>query len=142
MRSHRRNALIGSFKHRRGYALILVLLFNVMFLMLLGVAWRRMGSVLRIASVRTTQGQRDEGSLRVLADAVHLLETGLPPSPTYERGAIVTLTASGGERFFTVRFERDDTRLPEQHWSVTVTRTDTRPQSQDLLPLYFQTNNP
>jgi hypothetical protein len=142
MRSHRRTSVIRSFTHRRGYALMLVLLFNVLFLMLLGVAWRRMGSVLRIASVRTTQVQRDEGSLRVLADAMRLLETGLPPTTPYERGVIVTLPTSGQERFFIVRFERDDTPPPEErkYWSVTVTRTDERPQ--ELLPTYFPTASP
>lgn len=62
---------------RRGYALVTVLVFNVLFLMLLGVAWRHMASAIRIATVREQQVQRDEGSLRVLALAMQVLETRL-----------------------------------------------------------------
>jgi hypothetical protein len=140
MQPHRRNTLIGRLSDRRGYALVIVVLFNVLFLALLGVAWRRMASVIRVATIRTEQTLCDEGSLSVLAKSMRLLETGLPPSSPYERGAIVTLETSGEERFFRVKFERNDALLPEQHWSVTVTRTSVRPS--DLLPAYFPTANP
>ena len=128
--------------NRRGYALVMVVLFNVLFLMLLGVAWRRMASVIRIATVRTEQRQCDEGSLCVLADAMRLLETGLPPTSPYQCGAIINLETSGEERFFSVKFERDDTLPPEdrKYWTVTVARTSVRPL--DLLPSYFPTANP
>ena len=55
--------------------LLMVLLFNVLFLMLLGVAWRHIAAVIRVATVREQQVQRDEGSLRVLAIAMQVLET-------------------------------------------------------------------
>jgi hypothetical protein len=127
---------------RCGYALIIVVMFNVLFLLLLGVAWRHMVSVIRVATVRTEQKLCDEGSLNILADAMRLLETGLPPTSPYERGAIITLETSGEESFFNVRFERDDTLPPEdrKYWSVTVTRTTTRPL--ETLPSYFPTANP
>ena len=129
--------MIGRLPNRRGYALLMVLMFNVLFLMLLGVAWRRVASVIRVATVRTQQTQCDEGSLRVLAGATRLLETGLPPSSPYEHGAIVNVEAAGEERFFNVRFERNEARLPDEVWSVTVTRTSVRPT--DLLPPRFTT---
>ena len=134
--------MIGRLPNRRGYALVVVVLFNMLFLMLLGVAWRRMASVIRIATVRTEQTHCDEGSLRVLANAMRLLETGLPPTSPYERGATITLETSGEERFFSVKFERDDTLPPEdrKYWSVTVTRTNVRPL--EMLPSYFPTANP
>jgi len=92
--------------NRRAYALVIVLLFNVLFLMLIGVTWRRMASVIRIATVRAEEIERDEGRLQVLAQAMRLLETGLPPAISYERGATITLGVSGDVRFFNVRFER------------------------------------
>jgi hypothetical protein len=142
MRFHCRKALNRRSASRCGYALVVVLLFNVLFLMLLGVAWRRMGSAIRIATASTQQSQHDEGSLRALAAAMKLLETGLPPESPYERGTIITLATTAEERFFRVRFQRDDTLPPEQrkYWAVTVTRTDTRPT--DLLPSHFQTASP
>jgi hypothetical protein len=140
MRPHRRNTLIGRPPNRRGYALVLVLLFNVMFLLLLGVAWRQIASALRIASVHSAQVQRDEGSLRALAEAMRLLETGLPPANPYVRGTTITLQSSGEERFYLVTFQRDETRLTEQVWLATVARTGERPT--DLLPPYFPTANP
>jgi hypothetical protein len=71
------STVIRCLPKRRGYALVMVLLFNVLFLMLLGVAWRQMASVIRIATVREQQVRRDEGSLRVLAIAMQVLETRL-----------------------------------------------------------------
>lgn len=97
---------------RRGYALMMVLFFIVLFLSLLGVAWRRMASAIRIASVHATQIQRDEGSIHALARAMRLLETGLPPSSTYTCGT--TINTSHGQRRYTVAF----TLLPDATWSV------------------------
>jgi hypothetical protein len=128
---------------RRGYALLMVLMFNVLFLLLLGVAWRRIASVVRVATVRTQQAECDEGSLRVLANAMRLLETGLPPTTTdepdsYEAGAILNVATAGEVRYFNVTFERDTSRAPtEEVWSVTVTRTAVMPTV--LLPAYFPT---
>jgi hypothetical protein len=72
---------------RRGYALVLVCFFVVLFLALLGVAWRQMASVLRMASLQPIQTignntsifqtQRDPGSVPALALAVQMLETRL-----------------------------------------------------------------
>ncbi len=64
---------------RRGYAIVVVLMFNVLFLLLVGVAWRQMGSVLRIATARTEHLQIDKGIVRAEARALHMLETGRPP---------------------------------------------------------------
>lgn len=134
--------MIGRLPNRRGYALLMVLMFNVLFLMLLGVAWRRVASVIRVASVRTQQAQCDEGSLRVLANAMRLLETGLPTNDHSPRecGAIINVATAGEERFFNVRFEWDASRPTEEVWLVTVTRVSVRPTV--LLPTYFQTASP
>ena len=104
--------MIRSLPRRSGYALVLVLIFVVLFLSLLGVAWRRVASVLRVSSVRAAQVQRDEGSILALARALHLLETGLPPSSPYVCG--VTINTSTGPRTFTVTFTSEG----ETAWSV------------------------
>ena len=77
-----RKNVIRRLPTRCGYALVVVLLFNVLFLMLLGVAYRQMASAIRIATVRTEQIQRDEGVVCALARAMYLLETGRPPTIT------------------------------------------------------------
>jgi hypothetical protein len=123
--------------------MVLVLLFLVLFLSLLGVAWRRIGSVLRVASVRTVQLQRDEGSLGALAAAMNLLETGRPPtspSPCVYRKSITL--ASGEIRYFLVAFQRDATpppqnTSPQETWSVKVTRQNAQPSGIEDMPVSF-----
>ena len=95
---------------RHGYAMMLVLVFIVLFLALSAIAYRRTGAALRIESARSLQIQRDEGSIHAVARAVALLETGLPPSdpyvcgvtidtPTGPRSYTVTLTSEGGDNW-------------------------------------------
>jgi type II secretory pathway component PulJ len=62
---------------RRGYALMLVLVFIVLFSAILGVAWRRVASVLRLETLSEVRRQCDSGSIQVLAEAMKLLETCL-----------------------------------------------------------------
>ena len=96
---------------------MMVLIFLVLFLALLGVAWRRVASALRIASVRAVQTQRDEGSIPALALAMHLLETGLPPISPYVCG--VTLDTSGGPVRYTVTFTAEGATGWSVHVGVT-----------------------
>jgi hypothetical protein len=91
---------------RRGYAMMLVLVFIVLFLTFLGIAYRSVATVLRVESVHALQVQRDEGSTQALAAAVALLETGLPPTDPYVCG--VTVQTSAGSRAFTVTFDLTD----------------------------------
>lgn len=60
---------------RRGYALILVMVFVVLFSAVLGVAWRRVVSALRVENVSEVRRQCDAGSIQVLAQAMKVLET-------------------------------------------------------------------
>jgi hypothetical protein len=62
---------------RRGYALVLVFVFVVLFLGLLGIAWRHIASALRMERVIEIRRECDEGSVRVLALAMQVLETRL-----------------------------------------------------------------
>ena len=103
---------------RRGYAMLLVLVFIALMLSMYSVAYRHVAATLRIETARTLQRQRDEGSLHALARGVALLETGLPPSDPY-LGA-VTLNTSMGERSFTVTYTSDG----GNGWTVHVAPTE------------------
>ena len=102
---------------RRGYAMVLVLVFIALILSLYGVSYRYVAAALRIETARTLQQQRDEGSVRALAKGLALLETGLPPSDPYI--CAVTLYTSAGLRSFTVTF----TSEAEEIWSVSAAPT-------------------
>jgi hypothetical protein len=97
---------------RRGYAMLMALVFIALLLSLYSVAYRDLGAALRIETVRTLQRQRDEGSLQALARGLTLLETGLPPQDPYV--CAVTLDTSSGERSFTVTFAWEG----DNRWSV------------------------
>jgi hypothetical protein len=97
---------------RHGYALVLVLIFTVLLLSLVGVAYRQIGSALRLESVRTAQVIRDEGSLQALARALALLGTGPPPSNPYVCDA--TINTSSGSRVFTITMSSEI----EGQWTV------------------------
>ena len=109
-------ARIRRLPNRRGYALVMVLLFNVLFLMLLGVAYRQMASALRIATARTEQVQRDEGVVSALARAMRMLETGRPPIGSASSYQCYTTIGSG---FFLLTFT-PGTDPSVEAWSVTV----------------------
>ncbi len=97
---------------RRGYALLLIVIFVVLLMSLLGVTWRCVASAMRVASTHSLQVQRDDGSLEALARAMRLLETGLPPNSPYVCG--VLLNTPVGDRSYTVTF----TLHEDATWSV------------------------
>lgn len=96
---------------------MLTMLFCLLFLSLLGVAWRGTASVLRGQSIREIQTRRDEGTIPALARAMKLLETGPPPSDPYVCG--LTLDTSDGPRSFTVTFSGEG----ENRWAVHAAAT-------------------
>ena len=98
---------------RHGYAMMLVLVFIVLFLSLWSVAYRHTAAALRIESGRSLAVQRDEGSLHALARGLALLETGYPPTDPYACG--VTIETSSGPRSLTVTFESAEA----ENWSVS-----------------------
>jgi hypothetical protein len=115
-----------SLSTRRGYALMLVLLSLTLFLALLGVTYRRLGSAVRVVSAQTVQRQGDEGSLQALARGLALLETGPPPTTPYVCG--LTINTSDGPRAYTVTFTSEG----GTNWSVHAART---PASESPLPM-------
>jgi hypothetical protein len=86
---------------RRGYALMLVMLFVVLFLVMLGVTWRQVASVLRIETVRQSQVRRDRGCLLAVVQGIHFMETTPPAASPYVWGT----TIDG--KSFTVTFTQD-----------------------------------
>lgn len=103
--------------HRRGFAMMLVLVFIVLFLAMLGVACRQTASALRIESVRTLQIERDQGSMHAVAKGLALLETGLPPTDPYS--CAVEIDTPTGLRSFTVTFTSEGAGNWEVHSKPT-----------------------
>jgi hypothetical protein len=87
---------------RRGYAMLAVLVFLAVGLTLIGVNQRHIGSLLRLDQARVEATDFREGPVQVMAKALALLETGLPPSNPYLCG--VTVDTSDGPRSFSVDF--------------------------------------
>ncbi len=58
------------FLRRRGYALMIVIIFSVIFLAMLGMVWNQIGSAMRAFTVRSQQIQRDQGAVQALAHAM------------------------------------------------------------------------
>lgn len=102
---------------RRGYAMVLVLVFVALVLTFYGVCHRHIGATLRIEGTRTFRKRLDEGSLRALARGLALLETGDPPAPAPENPYVcqTTIQTSTGQHDFTVTF----TRVVAGKWSVS-----------------------
>jgi hypothetical protein len=82
--------------------MVLVLLFLVLLLGLLGLAYREMAAAIRVVSIESLQADRDQGSLQALALGVALLESGVPPASPYACGA--TIDTAAGPRTFRVTF--------------------------------------
>jgi hypothetical protein len=125
MKSHRTT--------RRGYALPLVFIFTVLLLAALGVAWRQVGSVLNIEAVRAHQAMQDQGSLLVLAKAVRLLETGLPPNTDV---SCYRTQHDETSRWYSVTYTRIDN--DDAQWTVSVVIE--AEEHLDILPPYFERN--
>lgn len=119
-----------SSSNRPGFALMLVLVFIVLFLGLLGIALRQTAAALRIETIRTLQIQRDEGSVHAVARGIALLESGLPPSNPYV--CTVEILTSRGVRPFTVTFASE----VEGNWTVnSVPAVDG--EAYDPMPVMF-----
>ena len=98
---------------RRGYALVLVIVFLVIFLAMLGTAWRQVASVLRVETVRAVQTRRDQGCLLAAVKGMHYLEeTATPSSP---QDFIVDSSR------FTVTFVQDPADTTK--WTITAVPT-------------------
>jgi hypothetical protein len=133
---------------RRGYALVLVFVFVVVFLGLLSVAWCHVASALRIERAVEIRRRCDEGSIRVLSLAMEILETRLRWDASYgtagidvgDGGSLRTSnfscktqfyplndTASTAGRWYTVTFTPDLSVTNGTKWNVTVAPNASEP---------------
>ena len=115
---------------RRGYAMVMALVFIALLLSIYSVAYRQVGAALRIETARILLRQRDEGSVQALARGLALLETGLPPQNPYT--CAVTFDTSTGERSFTVTFSS----AVANNWSVHAAPTQP-PENPEPMPASF-----
>ena len=97
---------------RRGYAMMLVLVFIALVFSFYSLSHRYLAAALRVETVRTLTKQRDEGSVHALAAGLARLETGLPPSDPYI--CAVSIDTSTGLRSFVVTFTSEE----EGVWAV------------------------
>jgi hypothetical protein len=114
---------------RCGYALMLVLVFVVLFTAMLGVAWRRVASALRVEHVSEIRKQCDQGSLQVLAKAMALLETclrldttgvGKLPTSSPENEFYEALGTAPNLTYYIVTFVHTDGDTTGKKWTVSV----------------------
>ena len=106
---------------RRGYAMVLVLVFIATLLCLYSVAYRHVAAALRIEKARVLQRDRDEGRIHALARGLRLLETGLPPSDPDPYTRYVTIETSTERSTWIVTFTRESAE--ENIWLVAAKPT-------------------
>jgi hypothetical protein len=127
---------------RRGYALVVVLLFLTLFMGLWGIAARQIGTMLRIEQARARQAKSDTAALpamAALAQALAALEVGYPPSSPYVVGV--------GSTDFTVTYTMVGASDPSSSWSVQVAPASsllppTDPNHPTLDPQQFTPQHP
>ena len=111
------------------------MVFVVLFTAVLGVAWRRVISALRIEHVSEVRKQCDQGSIQVLAKAMQVLETRLcrnTPTATKLNGSDSSTITYGYNlpnttRWYTIKFTRESTDTDGTNWAVSVTTANSDP---------------
>jgi Tfp pilus assembly protein PilV len=92
---------------RRGYAMVAVVVFVMLFLGLWGLAARQIGSLLRIEQARANRVQADSKGLprmRVLAKALAALEVAFPAKQYYQC-KVQDAASDGTGSWFVVNFQ-------------------------------------
>jgi Tfp pilus assembly protein PilV len=116
MRSFRRRLP----RSRRGYTLMLVVVFLLVVMSMLGMAFRQMASTLRLEEARTRQIDLEQGSVKLAALGLGMLENVMA-SPSFEMQQ--TYDTSAGPKTYTLTMQRQsvDSGTGKEIWSVTVT---------------------
>jgi hypothetical protein len=97
--------------------MVTVLVFLAVALMLIAVGQRQLSSMLRTERARTQVELRDQGAVPALAQALELLETGVPPTDPYV--GETTVDTPLGARSYTVTF----TSTGPDQWNVEAAPT-------------------
>ena len=127
---------------RRGYALIMVVLFVTLYLSLWSVAARQVATMLRIEQARSQQINRDAAALpaiAALAQGLEALEVGYPPASPY----VVAVSGTS----FSLIYTQAGASQGGTSWTVQVVPTTdqvepTDPNHPDLDPSQFQPTSP
>jgi hypothetical protein len=101
---------------RRGYAMVVVLVFLALMLSMLAVSQRRLGSVLRVESGFVDAEARGDRA-RAMGKALDVLWTGPPPSDPYVCSTVVETSA--GAKSYTITYEEQG----GQHYRIRVEPT-------------------
>jgi hypothetical protein len=109
--------------NRRGYALMLVIVFVALFLTMLGLAWRQTSSLLRVETIRAIQSRRDRGCLLAAVRGIHYLEKCQAEAAVPE--AAQAYYIDGFPNTFTVTFTLEAASGGSKTWSVTAKPTAT-----------------
>jgi hypothetical protein len=115
--------MIASRPQRRGYALMLVVIFVALFLAMLGMAWRPTASLLRTETVRAVQTRRDRGCMLAAVLGIHYLERCRANSTTPTTPQLYLV--DGFSNYFTVTFTLESTNGSNKTWSIVATPTTT-----------------
>lgn len=105
---------------RRGYAMVAVVAFVLVFLGLWTVAARQISSMLRIEQARAKRIARDAAALparKALAQALAALESGYPPANPYT--CLVTVDSTEFAVTYTINPDTED----PTDWLVTASTT-------------------
>ena len=112
---------------RRGYALMLVVVFVVLFTAILGVAWRRVASALRVENACDVRRLGDNRSLQGLADAMNTLESRLrwdPANSTFTLVGQNPYTIQRDGKYCQVNIAPTDGITNGTQWTVSVQVVD------------------
>ena len=107
---------IPRYPARRGYAMVVVLVFLALMLSMLAISQRRLGSVLRVES-RFVESEARGDRARAMGKALDVLWTGPPPSDPYICATIIE--TSVGPKSYTILYDRKG----GAHWKVRVEPT-------------------
>jgi hypothetical protein len=144
-----------SHRNRRGYALILVAAFCVLFVTFMGVAWRQMASALCTFSNRSEAIQEDQGAIMALAQAMRALEVGPPPlteyatKPCYGTVSVPVMQnmrvkypdnvanypETPSTYYYQINFELTGNSTTSKSYKVTVTKLSDAPTNGTLLKI-------
>ncbi|MEN6405216.1 MAG: hypothetical protein ABFC77_01970 [Thermoguttaceae bacterium] len=113
--------MTGPLPNRRGYALMLTMIFVVFFGAVLGIAWRQIASALRVEQFGEMRRQCDRGTLQAAAAAMKVLESRL----RWDSAAGAVKLADSDSAAFAYKKSVLDDQGNVRWYSITMSRTAT-----------------
>lgn len=105
-------------RSRRGYTMLMVIVFLLVLLSLLGMAYRQMAATLRLEEARTRQLDVERGGLDLARTGLGMLEGEMTEDYVDER----TYQTSAGPKTYrlTLKHESDVPDSEDEIWTVTL----------------------